>query len=305
MTALAKKTTAPLPFITSSFTVPSVADIRVQTMKLKDWAALPVFFTQRNHAARILKDKHRSRFNKLSPTHLVVSAVVMPDGLTYKVDGHTRTEAWKLDKAEKPSEVMVIKYHVKNGAEARAIYDMIDNRAPVKTGSDTIFSVMRDAGFDPSSAFILECGYNMALNVAFGTANKGYSKVQQVHDALPYLRMLDTINPNKNRFRVAIFAAALMTLRLDGTKALVFWDAYQKGKFEDGSRTNAHVVVAEFDKLLAEEEIGGTTKQRDATGKLLAIYQVWRENRDAILSTSHFYSHDGLVAFDVFKAMIK
>lgn len=301
MPALAK--TTPLPFATSS-AVPSVDDIRVQVMKLKDWAELPVFFTQRNHAARILQEKHRSRFVKLAPTHLIVSAVVMPDGMIYKVDGHTRTEAWKLEKVEVPQEVMVIKYHVKTPEEAREIYEMIDNRGSVKTGSDTIFSVMRDNGFTPISTLLYECSYNMALNIAFGTSGKSYPKSKQVQDALPYLRMFDEINPRKDKFRVAIFAAVLMTLRLDGTKALVFWDAYQKGEFRDGSRTNAHLVVAECDDLIAEEKLGGTGVQREAAGKLLAIYLAWRANRNAIVSANLFYARDGMTSFDLFKAMI-
>lgn len=262
---------------------PMIADIEVETWPLKRWAALPVFFSQRNHKARIQLERHRSRFLRVKLPHLVVFAVCFPDGKTWKIDGHTRTEAWQTEGFPAPEDVLVVIYSVKDRAEAREIYDLIDGRDSVKNGSDGIYSALREAGFSPISPLIASCEYNSPLNAVYGNAHKHFPKHEQVKRALPALRLFDSIFPEKEKFRMPCFTAALMSIELDGAAALPFWDAYQKGRFEDGSKTNAPQIVAGIVASKPEAGAGGMCKM---AGEILAIYNAWKQDANCVLDSS-------------------
>lgn len=277
-------------------------NIQVEAWDVKKWSALPVFFSQRNHKARMMMERHRSRFLQLKLPHLVVSAVCFPDGKVWKIDGHTRTEAWQTEGFPAPENVIVVIYHVQNSSEAREIYDMIDGRDSVKNGSDGIYSALREAKFSPISPLIASCEYNSPLNAVYGNAHKHFPKREQVKRAIPALRVFDSIFPEKDKFRMPCFTAVLMTIELDGVAALPFWVAYQKGRFDDGSKSNAPQIVARIVEVKPEAGAGGMQKM---AGEILSVYFAWKQDANCVLDSSFVDNVLGNKVFSTARLLVK
>lgn len=265
---------------TGSLFSSSVAAPEVTTMSLKEWVSVPTFFSQRNHFERAASTRHIRRLSAILPTHLVVAMVVFNDGKRFKVDGHTRAEFWSSKNCvNPPSRVTVLVYRVGSSEEARAIYNSIDGREAMKTAPDAIFSALRELNMIPKTKALATGKFGTALNIAYGkTSNIHFTKRAQIEGLRKEIIMFDSLLPEGKMLRTPSMAAAFLSIRRDGEKALKFWRAVNEGSFCDGSDTNAHECVREYIEHDNAVGNGGDNGYQSSTGRLLHIYEQWAKN---------------------------
>lgn len=273
------KTPVVSPVVAAAITAPET-----RVMPFSEWSKIPQFFSQRDHERRATETSHIRRFKDVLPTHLVVAMVVYPDGRRFKVDGHTRTQAWLSGVAVAPESLVVLSYKVQNKEEAKAIYNSIDSRESSKTSADALFSAMRELKMKMKSSALAKGDYGYALNLAHGkNANTHFTKHMQVEALKKEIELFDSILPEKKWFKVSSIAAGFMSVKRDGEKALVFWKAVNEGGFETPCMSNAHEAARQFiemSKAWAAGE-GGKTGRQAAVGILLFIYDQWASNPNA------------------------
>lgn len=264
-------------------------------MTFKEWEKLPTFLSQRDTASRAMKKVNIEKFMNPLPTHFDVAAVCLRDGRMFKVDGHTRTVIWQAI-GMIPKEVHVRIYYCDSFDQARAIYDSIDERKSAKDSADTIYSAMRECNFTPISPLVSSCKFGEALNLSFRAPCRGYSKAQQVKDAISTLKILDQLLPTKEDFPTPITAAALLSIKRDGSAALRFWRAFTSGAADFSG--NAHDLLTGYIK---EAVWGKRAANLNTAGRCLAIYEAWSANPDVVLDSFYPFSLDGETVIAAFK----
>lgn len=249
-------------------------------MTLKEWASVPTFFSQRDHHERAASTRHIRRLSTILPTHLVVAMVVFNDGKRFKVDGHTRAEFWASKNcANPPSKVTVLAYRVGTTEEARAIYNSIDGRDAMKTAPDAIFSALRELNMIPKTKALATGKFGTALNIAYGKkSNIHFTKRTQIEGLRKEIILFDSLLPEGKMLRTPSMAAAFLSIRRDGEKALKFWRAVNDGCFTDGSDTNVHENAREFIQRDSSMGNGGENGYQNAAGRLLHLYEQWVKN---------------------------
>lgn len=276
-----------------------LGSISTEIITFAQWVKLRTFGSQRDHETRSKIPFHINKFIGMLATHLCVSAVSLPNGDMFKLDGHTRTLIW-IALGIQPENVLCTIYAAKNMNEAKLLYLSIDAKRSEKNSSDEIFSAMREGNFEPLSPLIKSCKFNEALTIAAKAACRSYPKMRQVTDMLPTLRLFDGVMPTSKIFPTPIAAAALLSIMRDKEDAAEFWKEYAKGEWKDGS------ALSVLNAFINDENTAWGNRQAnlDVAGKCLAVYLKWKENPHGEFESDYPYQLRGSTVISLIKASL-
>ncbi len=113
-------------------------------MSFDTFAKLPDHPRQANRSQAQVKKEHHKTW---SLDKNLVKVVELPDGTQWKLDGHSRVEAVKKGKVDKPTnDLMVIVYEVDSEVEAMEMFEHMDNKVATETTAQVIASAKHVAG---------------------------------------------------------------------------------------------------------------------------------------------------------------
>jgi hypothetical protein len=194
----------------------------------------------------------------LKPTHRVVHAAVLPDGATYKLDGHTRAYKWLKNTLERPDHLLVVVHSMATLEEIEEAYEHFDSRNAVKTTPDAIQSALNALGIVCATPWLKAGKFGAALSEACIIAkinNKKTSTIDRVGKFKQEIKALDALNSlHHKQFPLGILAAAFVSIRQHGARVLPFWQAFNDGLGQaDGRNKDA---VKYLDEYLASAKAG-------------------------------------------------
>jgi hypothetical protein len=224
-------------------------------MSVADWIAIPGNTHQRDTDRHLLRALHLRR---PSPAHLQVNAAQLPDGSLIKLDGHTRARLWQLETDLAPEFVLVAVYSVGSREEAEALYYHFDAKSAVDTASDDLSSAFSATGFKPVSPYFRAYRGTVAIRLASTLMMTGSEALTAtsldirllVPRWLKEMELIDALNVTQQRFTNPIMAAALLTIRRRGDRAVEVWDRYQRdlgtktGEEMDGVEALSRLLMA-------------------------------------------------------------
>ncbi|MCS5736926.1 hypothetical protein, partial [Herbiconiux daphne] len=158
----------------------------------------------------------------VSQTQRLVSCYEL-DGTRYKIDGHSRTEAWKRAQLEKPETVACVIYHCETLNDVHNLYKALVSKLTAETKAESGYSARKRVGYEPTSPF---------GQTSFGAAYAvlGYKDEEEGLTAfLEAFKIIDSWNIQVKKSRelsVGIKAAMLKTLTDDEANARSFWAKY-------------------------------------------------------------------------------
>jgi len=216
-------------------------------MRPAQWIDLPAFPGQRYTYGRLARAL-RGHLSRPSPTHARVAAVLLPDGVIYKLDGHTRALAWHLGYLPAPETILVDVYRADSAEQARALYAAFDNPASTKNASDRVYAALRETGLvDYLKTPWLQHGrFATALRMIGDHA----STVDTVERFSPALLQIDSLRPTRRRFPSGVLAAAIATAHVHGDRSIEqFWAPYSQDQVCRGPRDTCGTSVSRRDSV--------------------------------------------------------
>ena len=214
------------------------SNISSYVMALDEWAAIPSNPRQRDTERNMQRHIKRGNWGlgKLRDEHLIVAAGRLPSGVMYKLDGHSRTEAWMQGKMERPEYVFVTIINKPDIAAICDSYTLFDNQDAVETTDDKIFGAGREASVEFQSAFMRNRKFGTALMYSEGfTQRKGYDEYGSFKKYMEALQYIDSLNINQRLFTTGITTAAILSLSAPRSNARVrnsvrqLWHDFAKG----------------------------------------------------------------------------
>lgn len=227
-------------------------------MSIDEWARIPSNPRQRDETVRIEKNRID---HILTPDekHRDVAMGILPDGRRYKVDGHTRSAAWKLGLVSPPKTLLVDTYLCADESAVEQLYDRYDSSFATETGTDRVTGAFREAGIAPVSPMLREGGistaarglYHFIMHTAPDKKTKSLAINECVKLFSKEIMLLDSIPPTRALFPTGIVMGALLTLGNNPTQGVKFWNAYASDSgWKDGGRVDAVQALRErHDKL--------------------------------------------------------
>lgn len=234
-------------------------EFSIRTMSVADWIKVLMNPRQRDHELRL--DKRHLR--QPHPAHAIVYMAELPDGSTYKLDGHTRAELFRRGSLMAPGAMLVVVYKVETIADVKTLYDAFDNRDATKTPQDTIQSASREYDIAFKTTWLRKGQFASAMNLAGDLMRKNAPRnnFDRVEFFKEELALFDSIEPSKPKFPIGIGAGALLFLRKHGKAALPFLRSYNKSLgVRAGNKRDAVVYL--------EEYLNGERKARALAGRV-------------------------------------
>lgn len=201
------------------------------TMSASEWHRVADNPVQRDTGKRAARATYLYTF---SPIHCRVNMGVLPNGRRWKLDGHSRDYVWSHGMCDRPPHnVIVSVWEVPSMAALKALYDKFDSRIAVKNSMDDLYGAKRELKLTFDSPLLNNERFSKALTYTFELVYRRNEQSRKpdykrvcMREFQRELLMLDDCQPNRERFPSAIFAAALVTLRLYPEEAAKFWDDY-------------------------------------------------------------------------------
>jgi hypothetical protein len=234
----------------------------VEILTAPEWISIKENPRQRDTETRAARAKH---LRELHPAHCMVNMARLPNGDSYKLDGHTRAHLWAKGAPEGPATIYATVWECANIGQVKDLYGTFDSKAAVETVGDQVFGAVRDERCAFESELLGSNRFAGIMRVATDLLfDHAYSRDQTIYQLLEYwlpeLRLLDECNPSRRRFHTGVGAAALVTLRRFGPNAQDFWKSFAKG---GGVKMNG-----ERDGVQAlEERLESIRNQRTLTGR--------------------------------------
>ena len=238
-----------------------------QRMTPQEWEEVPDNPRQRDterhlHAARYLRKFDESQ-------RLVNMGYFIDDGGTrhdYKLDGHTRSLAWKQNPEIAPDHVKVDVWHCDTIEDVKILYKRFDFSKAAEGSIDQVAGAYREFGLEFESEVLRSLKISAALITAFrmlhgskGIARKGeIDTYALVRYWAPELMLIDSFKPTRSKFRIGVLTAALLTFYRYGEKASDFWTAHNLSLGEMGN--------GEMDMVQALHEKMNVEKMQDVSG---------------------------------------
>lgn len=237
------------------------------------WALVQDNPRQRNTEAHAKKAKH---LHKLHPTHAEVHIGILPDGSTYKLDGHTRDLLWRTGKVSAPQMLNVHTWHCTSLQDACDLYGTFDNQAAAETSTDRVSGAVRENQVAFSSGLMRSGRYVSALRVVHGMLYQGpASEYDMIKKWKLELLLLDACAPANDKFLSGVIVAALLTFACHGGKAQDFWTRYARG---DGVkvgdvRDGVQALQDRIVRLRLNKSIAGAGALKEIIGVSLSGYE--------------------------------
>lgn len=269
------------------------------TMKLipmtpQEWWNVPDNPIQRNTAEHA-KKAIRGHLAAPHPSHAIVHAAQLTDGTLVKLDGHTRSALWMDGRLQAPATVQVIVHKAASLEDAIGLYKHFDNPSATENAGDRLAGAYRLSSIVPKSRLLTHGGVTAALNLMNETSGI-YSLVSEWKIEI---ELLDEMDLSVAAMPSVLIAAALLTIRKHGRKALDFWRLYAAG---GGTRINGKScgcdeltrIVAD---LRARKQLGngGANSRRNQAGRAISCCEAWLLGRSFSVGakTSDFTAYLG------------
>lgn len=259
---------------------PSASYAGIEEMSAESWVLVRDNPRQRDTETRAKRAKH---LRLPHPTHSRVNMARLPNGDTYKLDGHTRAYLWATGDLTPPPKVYADVWACRNLDEAKGMYGTFDSRAAVENVSDMVFGAVRENGVAFSSELLksqrFAGGMRIATTLLLGF---GHSSEQTVYDLfeywLPELALLDDCDPTRKRFHTGIMAAALLTFRRYGPEASAFWKSFAIG---GGIKINqmrdaVQALEERMDRIRADKKLCGSGNVHTVVRIALSAFDSYR-----------------------------
>ena len=278
--------------------------VSVVRWKADKFMSLPTFFRNRDVESRVSKMVKRLERGAL-PTQLFVAVgKAMSNfgpykkGDFFRLDGHTRTDAWKVNPNLIPNvPLFVAVYEINNYEQVMKIYNDIDSSESVETPVDKVTGLLRERNYEAHSATIRKGKFSTAiknacrnLHTADGVYLNGQEYNNKFHVKLDYfweeLTFIDQMGlDNVERFSGNVLTSLLMVAKKYGTKnkrlkALI--KNYQDGVTSVATSTHVDGVHYVYNILYPEYQSTWTilsfTNAQDMIVRILYCFDKFMKN---------------------------
>lgn len=255
--------------------------ITSKIMTPQEWIAVkdnPIQRDTEHHAKKAVL----GHLKQESATHARVAAAILPNGEMYKLDGHTRSYLWQIEKLAPPKTVLVDVYHVDTVADVIELYKHFDNVGAVETANDRLRGALRLHGINAKSGVILHGGLNTALALIYNKSGRASDVEKPIKNFKNEIIQLDSLGLSNAGMSSPIIAAAIVALRVYGQDVLTFLTAYHGnqgrkiGKERDAVQALIEtLLIAKANKT----KTGGYHSNIVIMGRALSAIQAYLENR--------------------------
>lgn len=249
-----------------------------EEMSVSDWIEVQDCPIQRN--TEIHANKARNRHLKTtSPTQCRVAAAMLPDGTTYKLDGHTRAFLWDEGALSPPSCVIVDIYDVEDIEDVKDLYRNFDNQCAAETSGDRLHGAYRLHNLDPHSTLLRKGAISSALKRMSRTHK--FDICTEMKKYLFALKIIDRCNFTPKLFPLGVLIALIITVSRYGEEALPFWKRYfndegvKEGKNRDGVQALAELIAT----YKSRRNGVGQINEIDLCGKALSAFHLFRRGQ--------------------------
>jgi hypothetical protein len=263
----------------------------IQNMDVSEWIKVADNPRQRDTEkhARNARKRHLAEYD---PKHARVDMARMPDGTTYKIDGHTRAYLWAQGQLEAPNYVQADVWDCVDIAAVKELYTRYDNELATERTSDKIYGALREHNVEFQSPLLRSQKFGGALRQAyemmFGQAEaRRVGAHWLVNYWMPELQVLDDCYPTQQRFASPVVTAALITLRRRGRAIEWFWRAYAA---DEGTKNGGQVdAVQAFDRrvqvMRQQKNLGGRHAHQEAVAVAISATEAWLGGRTYNVAT--------------------
>jgi hypothetical protein len=252
-----------------------------ESMTLDQWKVIPDNPIQRDTEAHA-KKALRTHLSLPSKSHARVAAARLPNGSLVKLDGHTRCLLWVTGALSPPASIECDVYDVANMAEAIELYKEFDNPGAAEGAMDRLTGAYRLNEMRPLSRLLRSGGITTAL----GLLNRKPTAIyESVRDWKPELEQLDSLGASSRALPAPIIAAALLSLRVRGPKALNFWRLLVDGGGTriDGRSDGVDALARLLADWRARGQLAGTRLLRnDQMCKSMSCCESWLFGRTVV-----------------------
>lgn len=261
--------------------------VRSEEMPTAGWIDCRDNPRQRDVKERLAKGRATHLFKFDEAHRRVTVGVILGNGGTYKVDGHTRAYVWKNGLSNYvPDTVFVDVYECKDISAVKDLYDKFDNELTGDTGPDRVTGAAKECDIAFDSPMMRGGEISTAVRSLWHflekTRPKRIEKSAVITNAMKRfareLQLLDACGPTKKRFPVCVVMAAIMTIRGDQDAAIQFWKNYADGLSEKVGGQRDAIAVFE-DRLPGILKSGNGTKERDAMCEAIAAIRAYSLGR--------------------------
>jgi len=255
-------------------------DIENVTMSVDEWIDVEDNDIQRDtvkHSRKAVK----YHLKELKLTHLKCAMAITKKGERIKLDAHTRSYMWEHNLLERPDKLFVDVYHVKDRAETRELYKHFDSSMSLESVNDKLAGAFKHLGIDPQSKLLKNGGVTTAVK-AIGTRKIAWNFLDMVDVIKPFkkeLILIDAENFSAMGFPAPALAAMIITVKMHGKPALIFWDSFVRdegtktAKSKDGIYCASEILrVARENGLLSG---GSASANRILVPKLVWCFEKW------------------------------
>lgn len=250
-------------------------------LTVNEWivvADCPVQRNTRRHAEKSIKKHLKTR----SRTQSLVAAALLNNQLI-KLDGHTRSFCWQNNWLNRPesNQVDVAVYPCKSIDEVINLYYEFDGQSQGKDCRDKTDSAFKECYFAPNSGLVKDGSLTYALQMATGKNSSNFDFRIHLVEWLPVLKLIDNANFTRSRFPAAIFAACLITVRIFGEIAMIFWCSYYQdaGEKREGACDGVQALSELLLKRKAKDMVGGRNCSKAILGCSLHCFECWRKEK--------------------------
>jgi len=250
---------------------------------------------QRNTAehANFAVKRHLSGYHDM---HKYVNAAVLPNGDTYKIDGHTRGLLWSDGRLTAPDSVYVTWWRCETIKDVESIYRTFDSRKAAESARDEVYGVFRKHGLEFQSQLLRKRQFLSALKSAWAVCFGGRMTTdaddleRAISEFAEELEMFDQLRPTNKTFFHATAAACLVTLKRDGVNALPFWRMYSRDEgWKGGGEVDPVEALSRLVTQMRKDRAYGDKNMQDLMQRALSCYEAWRSNQ-----TYHLHSQGGV-----------
>jgi hypothetical protein len=263
--------------------------------------ALPPFFRNRDVEGRVPKMVSRLEKGAL-PTHLnvAIGKAVAPfgpyeKGDYFRLDGHTRTDAWKVNPDLIPNvPLFVTIYEIGSYNEAMAIYGDIDSAESVETTNQKMTGILRENNYSAQSKVNREGKFITAIKDASSIittpegiflGGKGVHPKTRLDYFWNEFTYLDSLNLDDfDRFTKRIYTTFLLLTKKYGTKnkhLRTLIENYRSGITTISTETEVDGVHYVYYTLYDEYKGKGWNEMgvKDLTIKILYVFEKFMNDK--------------------------
>lgn len=256
-----------------------------QQISQTEWSTIADNPIQRDTEKRGKAARHLRAFTE---AHRRVAFAILPNGMRYKLDGHTRLFVWENGLAENVPDPLLLNADIFLCRDRQAVidlYETFDSRSAVETAADTLFGVVNEAeikfaspmmranrfGSSVKRLYLLTNGYQGAVwsDPKFAYTCVNYFKQE--------LQLFDRTEPKHTDFTNPILMAAIVSFMLDGERATGFWQKYNAnhGK-KNESGCDAVQGMRNLLGFIREHKRHGNQHDAEMLGRAVNAYEMFR-----------------------------